>query len=609
MTLKKLCLWDQTQLSGQTFMLCKGFVGRRIFNCPSPVVLLSSVPMIPKILLKESIIAPPGFNRWRVPPASIAIHLCIGSVYAWSIFNPALIRELGVVGASASDWTLSSVVWIFSVAIVFLGLAAAVAGKWLERVGPRCVGVTAAILWGGGFLIGSVGVALHQLWLIYLGYGVLGGCGLGLGYVSPVSTLIRWFPDRRGLATGLAIIGFGGGAMIGAPVKEALLKTFFKAPEYAGAVADLSMKTEQGKRFVQVDGDWREAVVATQADIAKLPLTNLQEGAYLVGTGNTGAAGTFMTLGLVYFAVMMVAAFSYRVPAEGWRPHGWLPPSDTESGKRMITSGNVDMDQALKTPQFYFLWIVLCFNVTAGIGVIGVAKTMMNEIFGTTLPSVVNGAFAATYVTMISVFNMLGRIIWASASDYIGRKNTYHCFFVLGTLLYLSIPWTAGQVSASPAVTWLIMFYAATMIIFTMYGGGFATIPAYLADIFGMRYVGAIHGRLLTAWSTAGVLGPLAITYLRQASVEDSIRDLAAKVEDTIFVQAFGAGKDQIESLMAAKTVSVSKLMEIVPEGTLYPTPGLYNTTMYAMAALLVIAFFANLAIKPVASHHHIKED
>lgn len=551
--------------------------------------------------------APPGFNRWRVPPASIAIHLCIGSVYAWSIFNPALIRELGVVGSSAGDWTLSSVVWIFSVAIVFLGLAAAVAGKWLERVGPRCVGVTAAILWGGGFVIGSMGVAMHQLWLIYLGYGALGGCGLGLGYVSPVSTLIRWFPDRRGLATGLAIMGFGGGAMIGAPVKEALLKAFFKAPDYVGAESDVTMKTEEGKRFVQVDGDWKEAVLATSSDIAKLPDPNLQEGAYLVGTGNTGAAGTFMTLGVVYFLVMMVASFSYRVPAADWRPDGWEPPTDTESSKRMITTGNVDMDQALKTPQFYFLWIVLCFNVTAGIGVIGVAKTMMNEIFGTTLPAVVNGAFAATYVLMISVFNMLGRIIWASASDYIGRKNTYHCFFVLGTLLYLSIPWTAGQVSASPAVTWLVMFYGATMIIFTMYGGGFATIPAYLADIFGMRFVGAIHGRLLTAWSTAGVLGPLAITKLRQASVDDSIRDLATKVDDRLFIQTFGAGKDQIESLMAAKTVTVSKLMSIVPDGTIDPTSGLYNSTMYAMAALLVVAFFANLAIKPVASHHHIK--
>ena len=387
--------------------------------------------MIPKILLKESIVAPPGFNRWRVPPASIAIHLCIGSVYAWSIFNPALIRELGVVGSAASDWSLSSVVWIFSVAIVFLGLAAAVAGKWLERVGPRCVGVTAALLWGGGFLVGSLGVATHQLWLIYLGYGALGGCGLGLGYVSPVSTLIRWFPDRRGLATGLAIMGFGGGAMIGAPVKEALLSAFFKAPTYLGSASDLSMKTEAGIRYAEVDGAWQEVVVASVADVSRVH-ASLQEGVYLVGSGNTGAAATFSTLGLVYLVVMMVAAFSYRVPAEGWRPEGWTPPTEGQSTQRMMTLGHVHADQALRTPQFYFLWIVLCFNVTAGIGVIGVAKTMMNEIFGTTLPAVVNGSFAATYVLMISVFNMVGRIIWASASDVIGRKNTYHCFFVLG---------------------------------------------------------------------------------------------------------------------------------------------------------------------------------
>ncbi|HCB99484.1 MAG TPA: MFS transporter [Verrucomicrobiales bacterium] len=563
--------------------------------------------MIPKILLKESIVAPPGFNRWRVPPASIAIHLCIGSVYAWSIFNPALIRELGVVGSAASDWSLSSVVWIFSVAIVFLGLAAAVAGKWLERVGPRCVGVTAALLWGGGFLVGSLGVATHQLWLIYLGYGALGGCGLGLGYVSPVSTLIRWFPDRRGLATGLAIMGFGGGAMIGAPVKEALLSAFFKAPTYLGSASDLSMKTEAGIRYAEVDGAWQEVVVASVADVSRVH-ASLQEGVYLVGSGNTGAAATFSTLGVVYFVVMMVAAFSYRVPAEGWRPEGWTPPTEGQSTQRMMTLGHVHADQALRTPQFYFLWIVLCFNVTAGIGVIGVAKTMMNEIFGTTLPAVVNGSFAATYVLMISVFNMVGRIIWASASDVIGRKNTYHCFFVLGTLLYCSIPWAASQVSANPTVTWLVLFYAATMIIFTMYGGGFATIPAYLADIFGTRFVGAIHGRLLTAWSTAGVLGPLAITYLREASVARSITDLVDKIDATRFQEAFGAGKDQLQALVEAKTVTVARLMEHVPEGTVDPTPSLYNTTMYAMAGLLVLAFFANYLVGPVAKHHQMKE-
>lgn len=564
--------------------------------------------MIPKILLKESIVAPSGFNRWRVPPASIAIHLCIGSVYSWSIFNPALIRESGVVASSASDWTLGDVIWIFSVAIVCLGLAAAIAGKWLERVGPRCVGVTSAILWGGGFLVGWAGIASHQLWLLYLGYGVLGGCGLGLGYVSPVSTLIRWFPDRRGMATGLAIMGFGGGAMIGAPVKEALLKNYFKAPEYLGASETVSLKTEDGKRFGEVQGEWKEVVVISENEIKNLPNKTLDPGVYVVGTGNTGASGTFLTLGIAYFVIMVIAAFSYRVPAEGWKPEGWEPPSQADSSKKMMTSGNVDSDQALKTPQFYFLWIVLCFNVTAGIGVLGVAKTMMNEIFGTTLPDVVNGAFAATYVLMISVFNMVGRIIWASASDFIGRKNTYHCFFVLGTLLYISIPWTASQVSASPSVTWLVMFYAITMIIFTMYGGGFATIPAYLADIFGTKFVGAIHGRLLTAWSTAGVLGPVAITSLREASIKKSIDGLVQKIDETAFSQAFGAGKDQLEALVSAKTVTISKLMDLVPEGTVDPTASVYNTTMFAMAALLVIAFFANYMVKPVDEKHHIKE-
>ena len=334
-----------------------------------------------------------------------------------------------------------------------------------------------------------------------------------------------------------------------------------------------------------------------------------QEGVYAAGTGNTGAAMTFLTLGLVYFVVMIIAAFSYRVPREGWKPAGWTPPTAEDSAKRMITDKDVHIDTALRTPQFWQLWVMLCFNVTAGIGVIGVAKTMMTDIFGTTLPWVVNAGFAATYVLMISVFNMVGRFFWASMSDYIGRKNTYHCFFVLGTLLYLSIPYSAGQVSASPVVMWLVMFYAATMVIFTMYGGGFATIPAYLADVFGTKHVGGIHGRLLTAWSTAGVLGPLAITSLRESSLQSAIRNLVPRVDPATFQAKFGAGLDQLDKLVAAKTVTISKLMDIVPAGTVDPTPSLYNTTMYAMAALLVIAFFANLFLKPVHEKHHLQDE
>ncbi len=558
-------------------------------------------------LKKQHIIAKPGFNRWLVPPASIAIHLCIGSVYAWSVFNPPLIKEIGVVAPAADDWSLESVVWIFSVAIVCLGLAAAFAGKWLEEVGPRMVGFVSACLWGGGFIVGGIGLMLHSLPLVYIGYGFLGGCGLGLGYVSPVSTLIRWFPDRRGMATGMAIMGFGGGAMIGAPSIEALVAFFYQAPEYLGAVADVNLVTEGGRRFAEIGNQLKEVVVIGPNNIAQM-IQPGPTGVYVVGTGSTGAAQTFFSLGCIYFVIMTIAAFSYRVPAEDWKPEGWEPPSDDHADKKMMTRHHVHIDQALKTPQFYFLWIVLCFNVTAGIGVLGVAKTMMSEIFGTTLPHIVNAGFAATYVVMISVFNMVGRFFWASTSDYIGRKMTYFIFFGLGIILYMSIPYSAAAVSASPEVVWLVTFYAATMIIFTMYGGGFATIPAYLADIFGTRYVGGIHGRLLTAWSIAGVLGPLAITRLRQISLENAINDLVATLDPAVFTAAYGAGKEQLALLVKNKTVTITNLMEIVPPGTADPSATLYNSTMYCMAALLAIALVSNWLIKPVDPKHHMAD-
>jgi len=559
------------------------------------------------LLAKERIIAAPGYNRWRVPIASVLIHLCIGSVYAWSIYNPHLTRINGVVTSAGDDWSLSEVVWVFTVAIVFLGLAAAFAGKWLEQVGPRMVGVVSACCWGGGYLVGATGIMTHQLWLLYLGYGVIGGCGLGLGYVSPVSTLIRWFPDRRGMAAGMAIMGFGGGAMIGTPMKEYFIRLFYRAPEYLGTQTQVELVTEAGRRFAEVGGVLREVVIvgATEARDMTLPGP---EGVYVVGSGATGVAEAFILIGLIYLAVMLIAAFSYRLPPQGWQPDGWQAP-DEDARDKLITTANVDIDQALRTPQFYQLWIVLCLNVTAGIGVLGVARTMITEIFGTTLPQTVDTAFAATYVVMISAFNMVGRFIWASASDYLGRRNTYWIFFLLGIALYLSVPFTAQQVSASPSVIWLVYFYAATMIIFTMYGGGFATIPAYLADIFGTRYVGGIHGRLLTAWSTAGVLGPLAITSLRQNSVTRAINDLVATIDPQRFAEHFGAPLSQLDALVAQNSVTIARLMEIAPPGTSDPTSGLYNSTMILMALLLAIALVSNALMKPVDPRHHIKEE
>lgn len=560
-----------------------------------------------EILSKKHIVAKEGFNRWLIAPAALGIHLCIGSVYAWSLFNPALVKRLGVVTSAADDWSLKSVVWIFTVAIVFLGLAAAVAGKWLEKVGPRMVGSVAACCWGGGFMIGGVGILTGQLWLLYLGYGVIGGCGLGLGYVSPVSTLIRWFPDRRGMATGIAIMGFGGGAMIAKFMIEPFIKLFYKAPDYLGTIDQVTLITnESGRRLVETAQGLQEVVVIGANDIGNMLVAG-DAGVYVVGTGTIGVAQAFFTLGALYFVIMLCAAFGYRVPPEGWQPKGWTPKS-ADKQQTMISQHSVHIDEALKTPQFYQLWIVLCFNVTAGIGVLAVAKTMMNEIFGTTLPHIVDFGFASTYVLMISLFNMMGRFIWASASDYIGRRNTYWIFFTMGIILYCSIPYTAHQVSVNPSVVWLVYFYAATMMIFTMYGGGFATIPAYLADIFGTKYVGGIHGRLLTAWASAGVFGPLAITSLREISVKNAITDLSAKISAADFQATFGAGVEQLEQLVAAKTVTISKLMEIAPAGTVDPTSSLYNTTMYLMAVILFVALIANATMRPVDSKHHIKD-
>ncbi|MBI1322556.1 MFS transporter [bacterium] len=559
------------------------------------------------LLDKSRIVAPPGFNRWRVPPASVAIHLCIGSVYAWSLFNPPLTRTVGVVAPAAGDWSLEQVVWIFTIAIVFLGLSATFAGKWLEKAGPRKVGTTAALCWGGGFLVAAAGTQWHQLWLVYLGYGVIGGCGLGLGYVSPVSTLIKWFPDRRGMAAGMAIMGFGGGAMVATPLNEALLARFALSPEFLGTEGSVKTETRGGITYA-VDSSvnrTREVVILDTASARKLG-SGVSPGVYAAGTGSTGIVETFVVLGCGYCLIMLAAAFAFRIPPEGWKPPGWEPPAETSSA--MITRHNVDADTALRTPQFYLLWTVLCLNVSAGIGVLAVAKTMMTDIFGSAYPNVVTAGFASTYVLLISVFNMAGRFFWASMSDKLGRKRVYTIFFVLGMALYAAIPFIGHQASATRAIVWLAGFYGVTMLIFSMYGGGFATIPAYISDLFGTKNVGAIHGRLLTAWSTAGVLGPLAITRLRESSRLSAIRKLASDVDRIDFWKRFGEPVDKLEELIRTNVVTIPRLLELAPSAV-DPTPTLYDTTMYAMAGLLGIALVANLLVRPVNTKYFADSD
>ena len=470
------------------------------------------------ILDKERIIAGPGFNRWVVPPAALAIHLCIGMAYGFSVFWLPLSRALGIKEAikcapdvgffgqlftTSCDWQISTLGWMYTLFFVLLGSSAATWGGWLERAGPRKAGVVAAVCWCGGMLISALGIYLHQFWLMILGSGVIGGIGLGLGYISPVSTLIKWFPDRRGMATGMAIMGFGGGAMIGSPLAADLMK-YFASPTSVGVMQ------------------------------------------------------TFIVMALVYFVFMMAGAFGYRVPETGWKPEGWTPPP-AQVSNAMITQRHVHVSKVWGIPQFWLIWMVLCMNVSAGIGVIGMSSPMLQEVFGGSLIGVAKkfgeldktqlaaiATVAAGFTALLSLFNIGGRFFWASLSDKLGRKMTYIVFFVLGGLMYFSVPGSAAAGS-------IVLFVGAFCVILSMYGGGFATVPAYLADIFGTQMVGAIHGRLLTAWATAGVLGPVVVNYMREYQL------------------GLGIPREQV-----------------------------YNQTMYILVGMLVVGLICNLLVKPL---------
>ncbi len=447
------------------------------------------------LLERARTVAQPGFNRWLTPPAALALHLCIGMIYGMSVFWLPLTRTVGTacpadtsflasLTTTTCDWTVPSLVVGFEIGIVFLGASAAIWGGWLERVGPRRAGVVATLCWTSGLAVAALGVNLHQLWMLWLGMGALGGIGLGIGYISPVSTLVKWFPDRRGMATGMAIMGFGGAAMIGAPLATLLMGSFKDA---AGP------------------GVWQ----------------------------------TLLVLAAIYLVFMLAGSFAYRVPPAGWQPQGWTPPVVQ---RRFAASGHVHLRRAALTPQFWMIWVVLLMNVSAGIGVLSVASPMLQQLF------VATPAVAAGFVGLLSVFNIAGRFFWASISDRIGRKATFLIFFTLGIVLYAALPWTAHTGKRA-------VFVGFSCVILSMYGGGFATVPAYLADVFGTQFVGAIHGRLLTAWSTAGVLGPVLVSYISQ--------------------QALAAG---------AATTAV------------------YDQTLYVMAGLLAVGLVANLLIRPLAA-------
>jgi MFS family permease len=440
-------------------------------------------------LQRERIVAPPGWSRWLIPPAALSIHLAIGQAYAWSVFKPPLEAGLGISGvASALPFTLG---------IIMLGLSAAVFGTKVDANGPRWAMLVASSCFVSGFLISALGLYLGQYWLVVLGYGFVGGIGLGIGYISPVSTLIKWFPDRPGLSTGIAIMGFGGGALIASPLTQQLLTAF-------GATGD-------------------------QPDVS-------------------GIARTFLVMGLIYAVFMSVGWLLIRVPAEGWKPAGW-EPSQQKVGA-LISTGHVSARNAIRTPQFWLLWVVLCLNVTAGIGILERAAPIYRDFFPDASTPAALAAAAAGFVAMLSLANALGRIIWSSTSDWAGRKNMYRFYLGAGALLYLAVTLTTN--------TNKVVFLICAIFILSFYGAGFATVPAYLRDLFGSYQVGAIHGRLLTAWSTAGVLGPLIVNAIADARI-------AAGVQG----------------------------------------PGRYTTAFMIMIGLLVIAFVCNELIRPVDERFH----
>ena len=440
---------------------------------------------------RDRSLAPAGYSRWLVPPAALAIHLSIGQVYAFSVFKNPL---LALHGADGSAWNLKEVGYIFSIAIAFLGISAALFGAWLEKAGPRRAMFYAACCFGAGFIIASFGASSHQLWLIYLGYGVIGGMGLGLGYISPVSTLIKWFPDRPGLSTGLAIMGFGGGAMIGGPLANQLM-------------------------------------------------------AHYKAAGQPSIPYTMITMGVLYFIFMMFGVFTIRVPRDGWKPEGWVPPVKHSA---LISTHNVNVHNAWRTPQFWLLWIILFTNVTAGIGILEQASPMIQDLFKGSI-----GATAAVgFVGLLSIFNMAGRFFWASTSDFIGRKATYFCFFTLGAILYFVLPLTRqDKLNSVP------LFVGIAVVLLSMYGGGFATIPAYLKDLFGGFNVSAIHGRLLTAWSAAGIIGPLIVNGILDHYVANKL-----------------------------------------------PKEDAYPLILHIMSGLLVVGFLANLMVRAVDEKYWLKD-
>eukprot|EP00730_Choanoeca_flexa_P003298 TRINITY_DN11359_c0_g1_i1.p1 TRINITY_DN11359_c0_g1~~TRINITY_DN11359_c0_g1_i1.p1 ORF type:complete len:647 (+),score=109.89 TRINITY_DN11359_c0_g1_i1:239-2179(+) len=570
-------------------------------------------------LHKDNLTADPGFNRWKIVPAAVATHVCLGSVYGWSLLNNKLTKELGVVASSGDDWSLSTIVPVFSAVVVMHGVSAALLGKWQERVGARHTAFLGSLAFGGGFLVGGLGVMTHSIPLVYLGYGFMAGTGIGLSYTPPVATLLRWFPDRRGFATGLTLMGFGGGALVTSPIMLKLMDMFSKAPEYVGPADKVKMVVEDGRRFVEnSSGQLQEVVVANADQLALANFTDLAEGVYLVGTGSTGVGPTLAVLGLGYLATTMAAAMAYRLPAPGYmetpvtkndKSADVTPLKQRKqvrsAGDPMITDKSVHIDQVMKTPQFWQIWFCFGTLATTGMGMLSVANNMLTEVFS---PALVNVSLASSFVMALSAANLGGRVLWSSVSDIIGRKPTFMLFTGASVPLYISLPFLVNQAAETQTIAPVVAFYGISMLVTSLMGGAYSTTPAYEADMFGTKFVTATHGRMLTASSAGGFLGPTAVTMMRDRAEGQALESLAQQVDPTLFANTFGAPLSSLPQLAESKTVTLQTLLAICPSGTSDPSLYLYNDAMYASAGILSMAVLANLAMRPVNSKFHMKD-
>jgi hypothetical protein len=523
----------------------------------------------PYILSKKAITVedPDSFPRWLMPTAGGLVHMSIGSVYAWSVWNTPLTMQLGVVAQSANDWSLA---------------------------------FTVAHAYGAAFALTGLGAQMHSLGLMYAGYGVLGGFGWGLGYLSPVSTLMRWFPERKGLAAGLALTCFGMGAAIGAPLINMLIERNFVPPTYLGRAADVTMTMNDGVTYADHLGSSVEVVVATAAELARLPGA-LQEGVYVVGTGDTGVSSAMFTLAATYYCTIMAGAFAVRVPTVDWWP-AHAPKSEEDAA--LATSPSIDYNAALRTPQYLLFLSLIAGNAFAGMILISSAKTIMTDIFAAAMPAVVTSSFAAGYVSSLGLANSGGRAGWAFASDYLGSKNTYYTFG-LGVPIVGSIPMIAQMVStgdgfAGSQLAPLYLFYGGTLATISFYGGNFSCLPPYLAKTFGPQHMGAIHGRVLSAWAFSAFCGPKVLSFLRERSNSNAIDELVALCPPEHFETAFGAPVTDLAMLKETNAVTIARLMELVPPGTPDPTPMLYNDACYVVCGLLAMSIVANGFIRPV---------